>query len=110
MSIWREYRRVRESLSLGDDPAAKFDFEDAADDHEHVQVELFKAALSKYPGETMDFLNSLANRGDEEISSLLRRVRKDKGPALPKEPRHPSDGHEIVPSSADRGHDSNSEE
>jgi hypothetical protein len=64
----------------------------------------------KYPNETVDFLNTIAKRGDEEVRSLVRKMRRDKGPKLPKEPQHPTDGDEVVPAMADRGHDMNSDQ
>lgn len=113
MSEWQKYLEKRAYLEgLGDtgggSPVDRFKFntddEDMAEDHEHVQQELFKVVIGKYPEETMDFLNTIANRGDEEVASLLRRVRKDKSSRLPREPKHPSDGDEFVPSSADIAH------
>ncbi len=112
MSIWKEYlrkRNIAEGISDGDDPVAKFKFnsedEDYAEDYEHVQQELFKVVLSKYPNETLDFLNTIANRGDSEISNLLRKMKKEKSSnRLPRDPQHPTDGHEVVPASADTGH------
>lgn len=111
MSVWRNYlkqRRLREGLADGHDPVDKFKFntddEDFAEDHEKVQQELIKTVLNKYPEETMDFLSTIANRGDEEVSSLLRRLRKERGSRLPREPQHPSSGDEVVPSSADVAH------
>jgi tRNA G46 methylase TrmB len=111
MSVWKEYlrrRELREGLADGGDPVAKFKFntddEDYAEDYEKVQQELFKTVMSKYPNETLDFLNTIAQRGDEEIASLLRKMKKDKGPKLPHEPQHPTEGDEVVPSTADTGH------
>lgn len=118
MSHWKEFMRRRqlsEGLASGVSPVDKFRFntddadDDVAQDHEKLQHELFKVVMSKYPNETMDFLNTIANRGDEEVSSLLRKVRRDKGPKLPKEPQHPTDGDEVVPSMADRGHNPEAE-
>lgn len=111
MSFWKEYvrrRRVQEGMEDGSSPVDRFKFntddEDFAEDYEKVQTELFKLVFSKYPNETVDFLNTIAQRGDEEIAGLLRKMKKDKGTKLPKEPRHPTDGHEIVPSKADVAH------
>ena len=105
---WVKRRLVAEGLADGSDPVAKFKFsngdEDYGEDHEHVQSELFKTVMSKYPEETMDFFNQFANRGDEEVSALLRKIRKDRTPTLSKEPRHPSGVEDVVPATADRGH------
>ena len=104
---WLEKRQIREEFGVGGEPEDNFKFgpddNDYADDHEHVQQELFKAVMSKYPEETIDFLNNIAARGDEEIASLLRKMQKE-GPDQMKEPRHPSDADEIVPSGADSGY------
>lgn len=112
MSVWQDFiknRRVRESFEDGSDPVSKFKFntddEDYSEDYEKVQQELFKTIMSKYPEECLDFLNTIANRGDQEVSNLLRKMKKEKSSnRLPKEPQHPTDGHEFVPSMADTGH------
>jgi hypothetical protein len=112
MSVWKQFlknRHVRESLEDGSDPTARFKFnsedDDYAEDYERVQQELFKIVLSKYPNECLDFLNMIANRGDEEISGLLRKMKKEKSSGrLPKEPQHPTDGDEVVRAAADVGH------
>jgi hypothetical protein len=111
MSLWIKYlkkRELREGLGDTQTPVDKFKFnskdDDVAQDHEHIQQELFKAVIGKYPNETMDFFQTLANRGDEEIASLLKKVTKEKSSRLPFDPQHPSDGDEYVPSSADIAH------
>lgn len=112
MSVWKQFiknRSIKEGLEDGSDPVAKFKFNgddnDYAEDYEKVQQELFKTIMSKYPNECIDFLNTIANRGDEEVSSLLRKMKKEKSSnRLPREPQHPTDGHEVMPSSADTGH------
>lgn len=111
MSVWKQFiknRRIKESLEDGEDPAARFKFnddeDDYADDYEKVQEEIFKTIMSKYPNECLDFISTIANRGDQEIANLLRRMKKNKSSnRLPREPQHPSDGHEVVPSAADSG-------
>lgn len=111
MSMWQQWvkkRRFAENFGGVDDSSAKFKFntedDDFADDYEHIQSELFKTVMTKYPDETMAFLNGIADRGDEEIASLLKKVRRDRGPSMAKEPSHPSDKDEVVPSSADTGY------
>jgi hypothetical protein len=101
---WLEKRWSEEFGSDG--PIANFQSsndDDFADDHEHLQQELFKCVMSKYPDDTLEFLNGIAQRGDEEVASLLRKFQKNK-PNQMAEPRHPSDNDEVVPSSADMGH------
>jgi hypothetical protein len=110
MSAWRQFvkkRRVLEGLSDDGDPVSKFKFnssdDDFGEDYEKTQTELFKVILNKYPEETLDFFNTIANRGDEEVGALLKQMGNNRGHRLPQEPKHPTDGHEVVPSSADRG-------
>jgi hypothetical protein len=111
MSVWKNWLTKRRFIEgLGDDtnPADKFKFntddDDFGEDYERVQSELFKVIINKYPDEAMDFFNTIAGRGDEEVASLLRKLRTDKSPRLPRQPQHPTDGDEVVPSTADTGH------
>lgn len=103
---WAKKRKIREDFDNDIGAADKFKFnvgeEDYADDHDHVEKELFKAVMSKYPEESMEFLNNIAARGDEEIASLLRKLNKG-GPEESKEPQHQSDGDEVVPYGSDSG-------
>lgn len=104
---WLASRKIKEEFGIGSEPEDQFHFnadtDDFADDHEHLQQELFKILLSKYPEETLGFVNNIAARGDEEVATLLRKMQKD-GPNPMKEPQHPSDGDEVVPSGADGGY------
>jgi len=104
---WLERRKLKEELNDGGEPVDSFKFntddQDYADDHEHLEQELFKAVMSKYPEEAEEFLNGIAQRGDEEIANLLRKLRKDQ-PMQMKEPQHPTDGDEVVPPGADTGY------
>ncbi len=106
---WLRRRRLREGLADGGGNPAEDGFkfnqddDDVGDDYEHIQRELFKTIYSKYPDETMQFLNGIAQRGDEEVAALVRRLRKDKRPVQFKEPQHSTDGDEVVPSHADMG-------
>jgi len=109
MSIFKDYmrrRQVKEGMGEGGDPIDDFKFnsgdEDFADDYDNIKQELFDAVLSKYPEETMQFLNGIAQRGDEEIASLLSKLQQER-PGEVKEPHHPTDYDEIVPSGADSG-------
>lgn len=111
MSVWKQWikrRRMAEEFGDESDPGSKFQFnrddDDFAEDYEKVQTELFKAVMAKYPEETMGFLNHVADRGDEEIANLLRKLQKERGPSMAKEPHHPKDRDEIMPSSADTGY------
>ncbi len=104
---WLSKRDLKETEDGSSDPASRFQFngsdDDFNDDHENTQLELFKRVISKYPEETLDFLTSIASRGDEEISGLLKRVNFHSKPKLTKPPRHPSDHDDIVIPMADRG-------
>ena len=110
MSVWKQWvkkKLIEQEFGDDSDPGSKFKFDqqddDFADDYDHVQSELFKTVLSKYPEETMAFLNNIADRGDEEIGELLRKMQKEKGPSQAKEPSHPSEKDEVMPASADTG-------
>jgi len=104
---WSKQRDVSEGLGEGGDPVSDFKFDtfgdETADDYDHVQQELWKAVMSKYPDEAMQFLDGIAQRGDEEIAALLRKLQQDK-PTQMKEPEHPTDGDEVVPPGADTGY------
>lgn len=115
MSHWQQYvknKKFYENIDAeldSQDPVNKFKFngedEDYAEDYEKIEKELFGIVMRKYPNESIDFLNTLASRGDQEVSSLLRKLKKEKSSnRLPREPRHPTDGHEVAPSLADTGH------
>lgn len=105
---WIKNRRLKESIPGSEDPVANFKFntddQDFADDRDQVESEMFKTLLRKYPEETMDFIHTIAQRGDHQIAMLLRKLDKGNGPRLMKEPRHPSQDDEIVPAIADTGH------
>jgi len=104
---WMRRRNLREGLADSGEPMDGFklnsDDNDFAADHEHIQKELFKTILTKYPDETMQFLNGIAQRGDEEVANLLSKMRREKKTQF-KEPKHPTDGDEVVPSGADSGY------
>ena len=88
---------------MADDFHHNADSADFADDHEHVQTELFKAVLSKYPDETLQFLDGIAQRGDDEIASLLKKLRGESGSKSLDEP-HGMSSDEVVPPMSDRAH------
>ena len=104
---WSEQRRLQEGLGEGGDPVSNFKFssdeDDYADDYEHIRQELFNAVYDKYPEETMQFLDGIAQRGDQEIASLLMKLQRD-APTQMKEPDHPSEKDEVVPFVADSGY------
>lgn len=102
-SNWLKKRMINED----DDPTSSFKFNtddsDYAQDHDKLMTELIKTVLRKYPDETMDFLNTIAGRGDAEVAGLLRKSQRGQGPRLAREPSHPTQA-EVVPSTADTGH------
>ena len=104
---WLRERRIKEDIN-GSSPDNKFQSSqgDFGTDYERAQKELFSAVMSKYPTETLQFLDGIAQRGDEEVRSLLAKVRKDKQPNEFKKPTHPTDGDEVVPPAADTGYNS----
>lgn len=116
MSQWKKWLRFR-SISEGesglDDPGSAFRFntddDDLGDDYDEARSELFRVVMEKYPEETSGFFDQIAQRGDEEVAALLRRVKKGSGTRVAAEPRHPSEKPELVASSADIGHNPESE-
>jgi len=109
MSLWNQWKRKRdinEGLGDGANPVDNFKFNDAGDDYaadnEQIQQELFSIVMSKYPEETMQFLDGIAQRGDEEVLSLLRKLQREApGDREGNKPRNPP---EVVPPAADSGH------
>lgn len=109
MSLWEQWVKNRRRLSEADDSSAaadKFKFnavdDDMGVDYERTQTELFQAVFSKYPEETMEFLQGIANRGDEEVSVLMNKLNKQHMPSSSRV-KHPREKEEFVPSSADVG-------
>ena len=111
MSEWEQWfnkRKLKEEMEGGSNPADNFNFSNTnddvdTDDYEKTQQELFKVVFSKYPTETLQFMDGIAQRGDEEVNGLLSKIKKDHEPASEKPVRHPSDGDEVVPPNADTG-------
>lgn len=110
MSMWNQWKRKRdinEGLGDGANPVDNFKFNDGGDDYaadyEQIQKELFSIVLSKYPEETMQFLDGIAQRGDEEVLSLLRKLQQE-SPSNDSEGNRPRNPPEVVPSAADSGH------
>ena len=110
MSMWNKWktqRNIKEGLGDGADPVNDFKFnsggDDYAADYEQIQQELFSIVMSKYTTETMQFLDGIAQRGDEEVLSLLRKLQQenpgDDGGG--NKPRNPP---EVVPPASDSGH------
>jgi hypothetical protein len=106
-SDWLKKRHLIEDNNDLNNPVRSFDFNrsdlDYADDQGKVEEELFKIVFRKYPEETIDFLTSISQRGDNEVRALLNKIDK-KAVRLGKKPEHPSDKEEVVPSSADSGY------
>lgn len=103
---WRERREMREGFDDIGSPEDKFKFnrdDDVADDQDKTKKELIDIVLSKYPEETMQFLDGIAQRGDEEIKSLVMRLKAEPKPNSFREPMHPTEGDEVVPNIADTG-------
>ena len=105
-SDWLKNKRLLEDNSDVNDPINNFNFNrsdlDYADDQGEVETELFKIVFRKYPEETMDFLTTVAQRGDNEVQALLNKLDK-RSPRLGKKPEHPSEKQEVVPPMADQG-------
>lgn len=93
MSLWAKWIRIRENM---EDPASAFKFDDMGQDNGHVQQEIMKTVFAKYPEETMSFLSNIANRGDAEIGSLLRKLQRSPLSLKSSEPQHPNSDERIV--------------
>jgi len=110
---WLKKKGYYEGFGDDSNPTNKFNFniddDDFAEDHDRLENELFKTILRKYPEETMDFFQTVAQRGDAEILNLIKKLDRGRGPRLSREPRHPSNYDEISPSSADAGFSGGSE-
>jgi hypothetical protein len=113
MSLFQQWLKKRNLIESGLEDKFQFsdkDLEnsddmgatDYADDHDHIRDELFKVVMSKYPTETIEFLNGIAQRGDEEVSLLLSKVQKNT--PHNQDIRHPRERDEVKPPTADTGH------
>lgn len=104
---WLDKKCISEEIEDIGSPADAYRFnseEDGmvANDHDQIKSELFRLVYDKYTAETMQFLDGIAQRGDEEVNNLLKKL-KANSPSDFKEPRHPSDSDEVVPPEADTG-------
>lgn len=107
---WLREKGIKESFEDMGSPVDNFRFnsdsesgeENTVDDHEKVKSELFEVVYSKYPTETLQFLDGLAQRGDEEVNALLSKL-KAQSPNNFKEPRDPENQDEVVPPESDTG-------
>lgn len=92
---------------MSSDPERSFKFNsndaDLGVDYDNVKRELFDVVWSKYTDETTQFLNGIAQRGDQEVAALLRKLEKDVMPSQQKRPRHPAQDDELKPPEADTG-------
>lgn len=104
---WLVKRRLREENGFEKEAAAQFlsnqEDEVISDDQEKIRQELFTLVCNKYPGETMQFLDGMAQRGDEEINNLMSKIRGGNLSSKVKEPKHPSEKPVVVPPLADSG-------
>lgn len=104
---WVQNRALSEDIDDIQNPADRFKLNsdgDTANDYDRTLTELIKAVMSKYEQETMQFLHGIAERGDEEIADILRRLSKENRPSDFEEPEHSTDGNEVVPPESDTGY------
>lgn len=104
---WVERKKFRENIEDLQNPSDRFKLNNSDDlgtDYDHTLQELMKVVMAKYERETMEFLSGIAQRGDEEVINLLRRLGKEAKPIDMEEPDHPGQGDEVVPPNADVGH------
>jgi len=107
-AAYAQERGLREDIDDIQNPADGFKLnrdEDMGQDYDHTLTELIKAVMTKYEQETMQFLHGIADRGDQEVADLLRKLDKEHKPSELEEPRHPTDiDNEVIPPIADTGH------
>jgi len=104
---WIEERSLEEDIEDIQNPADRFKINSdggPGNDYDRTLTELIKAVMNKYQQETMQFLTGIAERGDEEIADLLRRLSKEESPGDFKEPEHSTSGNEVVPPESDTGY------
>jgi hypothetical protein len=111
MSMFREWLKRKGLLEDFDDsrdPTSDFTFNtddtDFANDYDQTLTDLIKIVLRKYPDETIDFLSTIASRGDAEVAALLKKVSRGQENRSSVVPKHPKDQDEVMPSIADVGH------
>jgi hypothetical protein len=102
---WVEKRGFAEDIEDSQNPSDRFKLnnsDDLGNDYDHTLQELMKIVMTKYERETMQFLDGISQR-DREVSNLLRKLSKENQPSPMREPEHPTQGDEVVPSNADVG-------
>jgi len=111
MGLWQQWIKnkcLKEQGDLSPNPDQTFKFNsndaDFGVDYDNVKRELFTVVWSKYTDEVMQFMNGIAQRGDQEVAALLRKLEKDVTPSQQKRPRHPAQDDELKPPEADTGH------
>lgn len=99
---WVRRKHVTEETGLGQQTGSIDHELDEPVDYEKVKRELFTVVLTKYPDETFRFLEEIGDRGDEEVRTLLRKLRRQKtgGGGF----THKHDPDQVVPCIADTGH------
>lgn len=105
---WINKRRLKEALSV--DGEKNFDItsmthdNDFAQDNDHLEFEIFKLIKRKFPEDMRDFFDTLTQKGDNEINSLIKKFHKT-ATDVGLNPEHPEEEKdEISPSSADSGY------
>ena len=104
---WIQQKKFIEDIEDIQNPSDRFKLnnsDDLGSDYDHTLQELMKVVMSKYERETMQFLNGIAARGDQEVANLVKKLDKEVKPIPTAEPRHPTEGDEVVPPNADTGH------
>jgi len=99
---WLERKRLSEEFDTPDDGFKINNGQDSGTDYDHTLQELMKVVMSKYEQETLQFLQRIADRGDEEIINLVAKLKHEERPVSHQKPSHSND--EVVPSFADTGH------
>lgn len=103
---WVSQRRLREGTPGLGLQTGSIDSElDGPVDFDKTKKELFDIVISRYPEETMQFLEEMSERGDEELKNLFRKLKHERGGGPTHQPGNPQrQTHTIIPPMADVGH------
>jgi len=112
---WMKNKIIKEGLADGIDPSRNYqsnmDDQNSSNDYERNQRDLFKKVYEKYPEETLDFFHTMAQRGDQEIKNLLRKLDNRYSEKIKRGPEHAfNQKDELAPSLADSGFSNSAEQ
>jgi hypothetical protein len=105
---WKTKKNIKENLATANtEPADRFIFNRNHDNNSKTDDELKKELLtlvfSKYPQETLQFIDGIAQRGDESVLRLLRKLNPD-GPVYIHQNKFSHHPVEVIQPSSDKSH------